>query len=308
MGDLKARIAKFARRAGHDHIWDYVRAHPGVPLSQIARTMRDVAPIDILWLMIEHCLQNGAFAELVCDWLARDLQDEHQQGRSKRTELYRVADCFWIGGSLRDPHRKLASAMGPALRRRRPPAGWLPESGSDPYIVGAYEAALTSLTAEQRRMIERGESVPDPGDAYWSKLEPVRETIDFGCGTAQFRKQFARARPELRHLYATHLCYLEVCNGGFDQFFGNFSGIVAPETVAGFHAIGMSRCAELVAKAVRRLGAPYPRSQRTREARLDTLRPRFRKLDDAFFAAIEEEAGGFLVAADRYSRTFDGSS
>jgi hypothetical protein len=57
-------------------------------------------------------------------------------------------------------------------------------------------------------------------------------------------------------------------NGGFLQFFWNSTGILAPEAIEGFNAIGMPNLASIVSEATRFLGAPFPRS---RDDRWDAL-------------------------------------
>src|ERR1700722_15197167 len=94
---------------------------------------------------------------------------------------------------------------------------------------------------------------------YWSLIEPVwfplNSSWDDGC--EEFLRQFRAVRPEVGNLYAAHWCQSEVCNGGLHQFFSNTTGLLAPEALEGFRAIGLTDCAEILAEAMKFFGSPY---------------------------------------------------
>lgn len=75
---------------------------------------------------------------------------------------------------------------------------------------------------------------------YGTLVEPVLLPLDQSWyeGPEEFVRQFRRVRPEVGHLYAAHWCQSEVRNGGFHQFFSNTTGLLAPEALEGFRAIG----------------------------------------------------------------------
>jgi hypothetical protein len=102
---------------------------------------------------------------------------------------------------------------------------------------------------------------------YWTLVEPVwlplNRTWDNGC--EEFLRVFQAIRPEVRDLYAAHWCQSEVCNGGFHQFFSNTTGLLAPEALEGFRAIGLKEWAEILAEAIKFFGSPYPREQADRQ-------------------------------------------
>jgi hypothetical protein len=154
-----------------------------------------------------------------------------------------------------------------------------------------------------------GEIEPRPGDAYWAKVEPVWEAISIYDGGGTFLMQFKQADARVGALFAAHWCQSEVSNGGFHQFFTNPTGVLAPEAVEGFAAIGMPGCAAAVAEAMRFFGAPYPREQADRQNALAVVgetradRDPFTVLDVRFFELVDKEADGFAAAADRYSAT-----
>src|SRR5581483_3806249 len=110
---------------------------------------------------------------------------------------------------------------------------------------------------------------------------------------------------ELGCLFAAHWCQSEVCNGGFHQFFYNPTGVLAPEAMDGFDAIGLPACAQVVREAMELFDVPFPRDRDDRIDQLERLdsgdngRP-FEELDERFYTALRSQNGGFKVAADRF--------
>lgn len=117
-------------------------------------------------------------------------------------------------------------------------------------------------------------------------------------------------------LYVAHFCRSEVCNGGFTQFFSNSTGVLAPEAVEGFVAIGQPGLASAVQRAMDMPGSPYQRDRRARWTQLGQSEtengpsapvweyrdlPVFRSLEDEFSSLRETEGGGFGNAADRFA-------
>jgi hypothetical protein len=146
-----------------------------------------------------------------------------------------------------------------------------------------------------------------PGEAYWNVVAPYWETVDIYNGSSAFLQTFALVPEAAGDLLALHWCQSEVCNGGFHQFFNNSTGVLAPEAVKGFHAVGMGTAGEIVSKAMLVFGAPYPREQLHRKAFLGSIPGETRKewdpfvaLDTAFYEAIGN--GSLLIqAADVYA-------
>ena len=139
-----------------------------------------------------------------------------------------------------------------------------------------------------------------PGDKYRSLVATVWDAIDIYKDPAVFLATFHQARRECALLYAAYFCQYEVCNGGFYQFFHNSTGVLAPEAIAGFTAIGQTQIADVVRQAMNVWDSPYVRDC---DSRRDSLPSRdvFREFDDRFYALIDTEAGGFDVAADSYA-------
>jgi hypothetical protein len=90
-------------------------------------------------------------------------------------------------------------------------------------------------------------------------------------------------RPEIGHLYAAHWCQSEICNGGLHQFFSNTTGLLAPEALDGFRAIGTTAWVEILAEAMNFFGHPFPRDRGDRQDLLPIPQRRPRETWDPFY-------------------------
>jgi hypothetical protein len=149
-----------------------------------------------------------------------------------------------------------------------------------------------------------------PGETYWRLVEPIWKSINIYHGPAVFIQQFRKARPEAGHLFAAHWCQSEVCNGGFHQFFSNPTGVLAPEALKGFEAIGLHEWAAILKDAMRFFGNPYPREQEERIEKMRRVPGKKREewdpfylLDDRFYEWLHAEDHRFERAADRYAES-----
>ena len=145
-----------------------------------------------------------------------------------------------------------------------------------------------------------------PGQFYWSLVDPIWDAVSIYDGPEVFLEQIGKVTTLQRHLFAAHWCQSEVRSGGFHQFFSNDTGVLAPEAVEGFRAIGLEACASALQRAMAFFGPDYPRKRSLREDLLDALElsdpenwDPFTEMDDAFFAAIEN--GALERAADAYA-------
>ena len=127
---------------------------------------------------------------------------------------------------------------------------------------------------------------------YWSLIEPVCLPLNhtWDDDPDEFVRQFRSIRPEVGHLYAAYWCHEEVCNGGLFQFFHNPTGLMAPEALEGFRAIGAAVWADVLAEAMTFFGTPYPRDWEKRIALMPSWEDRaggqllFDSLDKKFFS------------------------
>ena len=152
--------------------------------------------------------------------------------------------------------------------------------------------------------------VQHPGELYWSVVEPFWRAVSIYDGSEIFLRQFHTLPSKARHLFATHWCQSEVRNGGYYQFFTNPTGVLAPEALAGFEAIGLTEWAATLAEAMRFFGEPFPREQAGRQERLaessSSLQEelaRLSTLDERVFSWLHANPEGWERAADRFAAT-----
>lgn len=147
-------------------------------------------------------------------------------------------------------------------------------------------------------------------EGYWSLIEEPFEVVSIYYGPRKFLQAYSKLKPQVGHLLAAHWCQSEVCNGGFHQFFGNSTGVLAPEAVEGFAAIGIPEWSALLEEAMAFFGPSYPRESAAREKRLP--KPVHGKkrgewdpffgLDEKFYAWLRANEGKWEEAADAYAR------
>lgn len=145
-------------------------------------------------------------------------------------------------------------------------------------------------------------------DEYWKLVNPIWNEISINDSEEKFLRDFENADERPRLLFAAHWAQSEFMNGGLGQFFANPTGILAPEAVRAFRAIGMPLTAATLSDAMKFFGDPYPRD---REARLSIIERFFEDhgedknpildQEELFAVQIEEENGGFWEAADQYA-------
>src|SRR5262245_6128937 len=153
-----------------------------------------------------------------------------------------------------------------------------------------------------------GDAARRPGNQYWSLVEPAWHSISVHSDPDEFLRRFRSVGTQVGHLFAAHWCQSEVCNGGFHQFFSNSTGVLAPEALEAFRAIGLSEWAGVLDEAVAFFGNPYPREQARRLERLASHVSRsreewdpFYRLDERFLAWLHAEENRWENAADSYA-------
>jgi len=150
----------------------------------------------------------------------------------------------------------------------------------------------------------------DPGQLAWSLIEPHWDVLcaSWDRGADAFAAQMQKVPLKVQHLFPAHWCESEVCNGGFHQFFHNSTGILAPEAIQGFAAIGASELSAIVSEATGFFGPVYPRERSARLARLPNASGRkreewdpFAALDARFYDWLEAESNRWDRLADAYA-------
>jgi hypothetical protein len=166
-------------------------------------------------------------------------------------------------------------------------------------------------------------------DNYQDRIEPYLHKIVIWQGEKEYRSSLASVPRDLALLTAAHWCYFEIGNGGILQLFLNSAGMVVPEGIEGFRALGMPRTAEFVEQAANLLGTPYPHDRAQRNAALlratNTSPEDFARLleehkhpfvahlkaaepldlegiSERMYAICEIENGGFETAANQFAQ------
>jgi hypothetical protein len=146
-----------------------------------------------------------------------------------------------------------------------------------------------------------------PGQRYWSAVEPFWRVVNVYAHPDEFTRGFQALPSKAGHLLAAHWCQSEIRNGGLHQFFSNSTGVLAPEALAAFRAIGLAEWADVLAEAMRFFGEPYPRERAIRQELLDARPGELREEWDPFFALGERlytwlhaEPDGWERGADRF--------
>lgn len=145
-------------------------------------------------------------------------------------------------------------------------------------------------------------------ESYWRYVDPIWEEVSIYDGGDTFLKQISSVSEKQKALFSAHWAQSEICNGGLYQFFSNSTGVLAPEAVKAFKVLGMPSCSSAISKAMQFFGPEYPRDREKRNEMLDKYENNneeewdpFVEFDNVFFDSLEEENGGFEMAADKYA-------
>jgi len=129
-------------------------------------------------------------------------------------------------------------------------------------------------------------------DLVWAVTAPAFEAADIYGTPEELDETLLLLTPGQRALLAIHWCVSEVCNGGFDQFFANSTGILAAEALDGFRRVGATEYAAIVTEAMNVFeGGVVPLDREGRNRQLDSGADEtssiLSKLDDRFYVDLE---------------------
>ncbi|KAF0246978.1 MAG: hypothetical protein FD180_201 [Planctomycetota bacterium] len=132
---------------------------------------------------------------------------------------------------------------------------------------------------------------PKPGGLAHAAIHPVVMRV----GNGPTPEELHELTPGQRSLYSIYWCVYEVCNGGFRQFFGNPTGVVAHEAVIGFRAVGSLQLASVVETAIAKFGPIFPADEGRRwdamkrmPLKKDERIGGFDDLDDRFYEVLAD--------------------
>lgn len=113
----------------------------------------------------------------------------------------------------------------------------------------------------------------------WSLTEPVFWTANTTDGPEAYEKSLVPFTRAQRLFSAVTRYKAEVDNGGHGQFYGNSTGIVWQDALAGLEVLQLHDLAEILRESARRLGGDPPLDWEARNELLEQLRPDFSDLD-----------------------------
>lgn len=125
------------------------------------------------------------------------------------------------------------------------------------------------------------------GDDYFAVIEPVFWSVSIYDGPQRYEQDLAQFSKEQRLVLAYHWYLSEVNNGGHDQFFYNSTGIVWPDALKAFAAIGADDVAAIIEAAINRLGGSPSLDREERLRQLEQMNPDFEDLDSELFKLEE---------------------
>ena len=127
--------------------------------------------------------------------------------------------------------------------------------------------------------------------AYPSIYLPYYAQFNFYDGRTTWEQSIAPIPKAAVDLFCVHWLHLEVYNGGFWQYFFNSTATSAPEAIEGYIAIGMPEVANVVERAMHKVGTPFPFEKEARERIVGGPGDRmdFAELDAEFYDLADTE-------------------
>ena len=152
--------------------------------------------------------------------------------------------------------------------------------------------------------------MPSKHTHYKEAIDYAEERIAADGEVEEYLDSLNDVPEEIAWLFAADICQDEVLDAGFEQYFFGFGGMVAPEAVKGFEAIGQGSAAGLLKAVMEKFGPEYPRDRFDRLGFLDDMDEAtavaLADLETAFIQQVRKEAGGYKKAADRYAASLAG--
>jgi hypothetical protein len=169
------------------------------------------------------------------------------------------------------------------------------------------------MPSEQSEKVTRRFTIDDDfidNQGYFEVIEPAWWIINIYDGVDAYRESMKNLSKGQIHLVTTIWHVSEVCNGGHCQFYTNSTGIVWPEALAGYRAIGLDELADILQEGADRFGGHLSLDRTERENQLDAGDDDLDDLDNRFFEIEKtgriEEAMMKYIKDHRSEFYFDG--
>ena len=152
----------------------------------------------------------------------------------------------------------------------------------------------------------------EPLSTLWPVSDVASKLISIYEGPEVFLRDYSAATEVHQHIFAAYWFQAEFLNGGLTQFFGNSTGVLAPEAVEAYKAMNLPLLAAKLQESIDLFGYPYPRERELREAKLEAFAENndpeiepFDTLDKEITQLIHEEAGGLESSALAYIKRLE---
>lgn len=128
-------------------------------------------------------------------------------------------------------------------------------------------------------------------------IHPVWVSVDISS-VSEYENTLKPFSIPQRYVFAMQWYFAEVYNGGHCQFYSNSTGIVWEDALAGFNAIGATKCAEILQSSTEPFGGEPSKCRANRNdimdydnfnnEALDTLDLALYAVDDEFYCLAEK--------------------
>lgn len=125
-------------------------------------------------------------------------------------------------------------------------------------------------------------------DDSFAIIQPVWSYADIYGSLEDYESSLVQFSTPQRLAFAIHWYASEVNNGGHDQFFFNSTGIVWPDALEGFRAIGAEKAFAILFEAASRFDVKPSRERDLRIEQLERVEAGFDDLDDRFYELDED--------------------
>lgn len=292
--DREQKIQAALSRICATNVLQWAREHATVSLVDLNKMVdAGVAPIDLEHFMAEVARQTGEYDLFVRTEAVRRLNEYFPEGfRQSQRQQYGLASGWAMWASLFEPlHKRLARETWRSLEDTlRDNPDWRPLSPDDELVLRAFQGrsfaptdGAKKLAAAVRRM----------------NREAGRNNRPFTH--AQATRNLSTMPRGYRWLYGLYAVDGEVCNGGFEQYYGNTGGWPTAVAIDAFHEIGADGTAQIVEESLASALLYYPEmiaEEIEVRKNLNMLAPRpFNELDAAYYASQESDEPEWLEVA-----------
>ena len=149
----------------------------------------------------------------------------------------------------------------------------------------------------------------DGDTLVWAVIEPMWDDLNFYEDWGRVEKFMKAVTPGQGAMISIWWCESEVCNGGFEQFFSNSTGMLAEPALKGFRLVGADHYSDLLWQAMSIFaGTKRLRNRRKRNEALyaEPYKERLaflRSLDDQFYKLLKAKKTELFRICVRYIRS-----